>query len=159
MGSRFAFDEIGVDHVARGVEGAKRNRADPQHVRDLVHGPIRRLGPFADENGVARFVGRVGRLVEVVEKQQRLALLDVAELDAIRKAGLLVGDETLHAEALQLVVGEPVEAAERRGVETRDLEGHGDFLLSGFAAPSLPAAPQSVSPFLAQQSKRRHAAS
>ena len=107
----------------------KRDRADPQHVRNLVHGAIRRLGPFADENGVACFVGRVGGLVEVVEKQQGLALLDVPELDAIRKAGARVGDEALHAEALQLVVGKSVEAAEGRGVETRDLERHGRFSL------------------------------
>ena len=60
--------------------------------------------------------------MEVVEKQQSLSLLDIPELDAIGKAGLLVGDEALHAEALQLLVGEPVEAAEGRGVETGDLE-------------------------------------
>src|ERR1700728_708545 len=72
-------DEIGVDHVARGVEGAQRDRADSQHVRNLVHGAIRRLGPFADENGVACSVGRVGRLVEVVEKKQGLSLLDLLE--------------------------------------------------------------------------------
>jgi hypothetical protein len=65
--------------------------------------------------------------VEVVEKQQSLALLDISEFDAIGKAGVLVGDEALHAEALQLVVGKPVEAAEGRGVETRDLERHERF--------------------------------
>src|SRR5580692_4367088 len=119
--------QIGVDHVARNVEGAQRDRADSQDVRNLVHGAIRRLGPFTNENGVACSVGRVGWLVQVVEKQQGLALLDVPKLDAIGEAGLLVGNQALHAEALQLVVGEPVEAAERRGVETRNLERHGRF--------------------------------
>jgi hypothetical protein len=78
--------------------------------------------------------------VEVVKKQQRLPLIDIPEIDAIGKAGLLVGDEALHAKALQLVVGKSVEAAERRGVETPDLERHGDFLLSDFGAASLPGA-------------------
>jgi hypothetical protein len=122
-------DEIGVDHVARGVEGAQRNRTDSKDVRDPVHGAIRRLGPFADENGVARSVGSVGRLVEVVEQQQCLALLDVSKLDAIGKAGARVGDQALHAEALQFVVGKSVEATKGRGVETRDLERHGRFSL------------------------------
>jgi hypothetical protein len=56
---------------------------------------------------------------------------------------------------LQLLVGEPVEAAERRGVETRDLERHGDFLLCGSADSSLPAPSRPVAPFLAQQSETR----
>jgi hypothetical protein len=73
--------------------------------------------------------------VEVVEKQQGFALLDVPELDAIRKTGFLVGDQALDGEALQLLVGKPVEAAERRGIETCDAEGHGDFLLSGIERP------------------------
>jgi len=33
------------------------------------------------------FVGRLGRLMEVVEQQHRLALLDVSEFDAIGKPG------------------------------------------------------------------------
>ncbi len=103
---------------------------------------------------MARFVGGVGGLVKVVEQQKRLPLLDVAELDTVGKTGLLMGDETLDAEALQFVVGEPVKAAERRGVETCDLEGHGDFLLSGFAAPTLAATPRSVFPLFAQQSRK-----
>ena len=45
------------------------------------------------------FVRCVGRLVEVVEKQQRLALIHVSKLDAIRKARFLVGDAPLRAEA------------------------------------------------------------
>ena len=102
--------KIGVNHGARSVEGAQRNRADTQHVRNFVHRSIRHFGPFTNENRVARFVGRVGRLVEVVEQQQRLALLDVSKLDAIRKARFLDGDETLDAKALQLLVGWSVEA-------------------------------------------------
>jgi hypothetical protein len=59
---KIAFDEVGVDHAARDVEGAQRDRADSQHLGNLVHGSIRRLGPFTDENGVARFVDGAGEL-------------------------------------------------------------------------------------------------
>jgi hypothetical protein len=65
--------------------------------------------------------------VQVIEKQQRFALLDVPKLDAIGKAGARVGNQALHAEALQFVVGKSVEATEGRGVETRNLERHGGF--------------------------------
>ena len=87
--------EIGVDHHAGGVEGAKRDRPEPEALGRLVHRVVRRRGPLANEDGVARPIRRVRRLVEIVEKQQRLAGLRVAKLDAIGKTRFPVGDARL----------------------------------------------------------------
>ena len=84
--------EVGVDHEARGVEGAQREHPEPEALRRLVPPSIGPLRPFADEDGVARPIGRVRRLVEVVQEQNFLSRLGVAQLDAIGKARLRVGE-------------------------------------------------------------------
>jgi hypothetical protein len=73
--------------------------------------------------------------MQIVEKQRRLAALDIPQLDAIGKTGFRIGDEAPHAEASQLLVREPVEATKGRGVKAGNAEGHGNLLKLSSARP------------------------
>src|SRR5271166_2372807 len=86
-----------------------------------------RSWPPRERRWRARLVGRFRRLMEIVEKKQRLARLGVAKLHAVRVARLRVGDDAFDVESRKLLIRKPEQMPERRRVETDDAEGHGDF--------------------------------
>jgi hypothetical protein len=88
-------------------------------------------------------------LVEVAQQQNIFSKLGVALLDAIGKARLGVGKAAFHAEPRELLIGKSIEGPERRGIETRDAEGHGDLLEVCFSAPCLPLHRASFFPIIA----------
>ncbi|MFO1402642.1 MAG: hypothetical protein U1F30_15760 [Steroidobacteraceae bacterium] len=64
-------------------------------------------------------IGRGRRLVHVVEQQHGLARLDVAQLDAVGKAGARIGHQPARAVARELGVAQAIEADEGAGSRPR----------------------------------------
>jgi hypothetical protein len=84
---------------------------------------------LADEDGMLRAIGRVRRLMLVIEQQRRLTRLQVADLHAIREArfGIYrVPPDTLLAQRL---IRQPDQVLEDAGVDPLKAKRHADLLL------------------------------
>ena len=81
---------------------------------------------------MARAIGRVGRLVLVMDQHHLVAGLGVGQADA---AGIAagIGDASNRAAGLELLVGKREEAGEGFGRQADDAKGHGS-VLPGFGS-------------------------
>ncbi len=104
-----AIDEIGVEHETSGIEGTQAKRPYTQHFGYFADAIIRFERALAHEDRMTCTVRRVGVLVNVIEQESPLAWLEIAQLDAVRKAGLGVCDIADNALSLEFGVAQAEE--------------------------------------------------
>ena len=104
VGRNLTVNEVRSTHHAAAIEGAHRQRPNTHDVGYLIDPTIGDICTFADEDGVAGSIGRIGRLMRIVHEQERFAGFGIAHLDTIREPGFAVGDITLGAHRLEFIV-------------------------------------------------------
>lgn len=65
--------QIGIDHLMSAAERAQRDRTDAERFGNRADLVESLEGPFADKYGMARPIGGVRGLMDMVEQQQALA--------------------------------------------------------------------------------------
>ena len=93
-GAERAFDEVGVEHHAVCIEGAKREGSSEEHLWNRVGCKSGLCGEGADVDSVATAERRGGGMVFVVEKEDLFPDFSVGQADAAGEAGLLCGNRT-----------------------------------------------------------------